>query len=211
MDFVLDHPTEPLGPQQPLKAKRTRIPRPVGAKVTCPCCDYGFELSAEGKPRSYPQLQRYHSMIRDAYFHWPDNHPRIKFSGLDDAGLPLKGALLARQIFQCRKYLEIRCGYRDLVMRIPVLGMDKSYAKMLVQSALIATFRGEGGKGSTFAYPEIEGDEMLIWRSRSIAYEKLKHKEACELFDAVEELIYAETGRRLDDKGFSQIELERRA
>lgn len=198
MDFVL--PDEVV--ERPKPARKPAAPR-----VTCPCCDYEFDLPNEGKPRSYPQLKRYHAMVRDAYFHWPDNHPRIKFSALDDAGLPLKGAALSRDIFRCRKYLEMQANYRDLVMRVPLLGVERSHAKILVEGALFAAFKGV--KGGGFAYPEFMGGEMLIYVSRSIRYEKLKHKEACQLFDDVEQLIYAETGRRFDDKGFSQIGAER--
>ena len=46
------------------------------------------------------------------------------------------------------------------------------------------------------AYPfvRVAGNQMAVFRAQSIAFDRLGHKPACELFDAVGQIIEAETG-----------------
>lgn len=134
----------------------------------CPAC--GFVLDdAKGLPRSVPQLRRYFAMIRAAYHHWPERHER-QFASEDE----------------CRKWLQMKAGHREIGATIPLTGMSKERAMLLAEAAIRAA--------GSYAVPVIHGDTLAIWRPKSIAFSKLGHKAACRLFDDVADVIRAETG-----------------
>ena len=131
----------------------------------CPVC--GCAIDRE--PRSLAQLRRYFAMIRAAFHHWPESHER-QFASEEE----------------CRKWLQMKAGHREIGATIPLTGMSKERAMLLAEAAIRAA--------GSYAVPVIHGDTLAIWRPKSIAFSKLGHKEACRLFDDVADVIRAETG-----------------
>jgi len=132
----------------------------------CPAC--GVVLD-EDKPRSLPQLKRYFAMIRAFYFHWPEKHPR-RFTTETEF----------------RKWIQMRAGHREHGAQIPLIGMPKERAMFLAE----AVIRGAG----SYADVEMQGDTLVVYVPKSIAFGKLKHVAACALFDDVATVFHAETG-----------------
>ena len=131
----------------------------------CPVC--GCAIDRE--PRSLAQLRRYFAMIRATFHHWPESHER-QFASEEE----------------CRKWLQMKAGHREIGATIPLTGMSKERAILLAEAAIRAA--------GSYAVPVIHGDTLAIWRPKSIAFSKLGHKEACRLFDDVADVIRAETG-----------------
>ena len=131
----------------------------------CPVC--GCAIDRE--PRSLAQLRRYFAMIRATFHHWPESHER-QFASEEE----------------CRKWLQMKAGHREIGATIPLTGMSKERAMLLAEAAIRAA--------GSYAVPVIHGDTLAIWRPKSIAFSKLGHKEACRLFDDVADVIRAETG-----------------
>jgi len=131
----------------------------------CPVC--GCVIDRE--PRSLAQHRRYFAMIRAAFHHWPESHER-QFASEEE----------------CRKWLQMKAGHREIGATIPLTGMSKERAMLLAEAAIRAA--------GSYAVPVIHGDTLAIWRPKSIAFSKLGHKEACRLFDDVADVIRAETG-----------------
>lgn len=136
--------------------------------MDCPHCGCAFD-PPNGAPRSVPQLRRYFAMIRAAFHHWPESHER-QFASEEE----------------CRKWLQMKAGHREIGATIPLTGMSKERAMLLAEAAIRAA--------GSYAVPVIHGDTLAIWRPKSIAFSKLGHKEACRLFDDVADVIRAETG-----------------
>ena len=135
------------------------------SSMHCPAC--GCVIDRE--PRSLAQHRRYFAMVRAAYYHWPEYHS-TQFDNEE----------------QCRKWLQMKAGHREVAATIPLDGISKDVAMMLAEAAIKAA--------GSYAVPVIHGDTLVIWRPKSIAFGKLKHREACRLFDDVASVIKAETG-----------------
>lgn len=130
---------------------------------SCPEC--GCVLDAkEGKPRSTAQHRRYFSLIRAAFAQWPETHA-YQFSSAEEL----------------RAYLQMRAGYREVGAQIPLTGIRKEQAKMLAEAAIRAA--------GSYAIPIIVADTLTVFRPKSIAFAKLSHQAACELFANVEAYI----------------------
>lgn len=129
--------------------------------VTCPHC--GGVLS-KGKPRSVEQHRRFFALIKAAYDQWPETHER-QFSSQEEL----------------RKWLTMKAGHREVGASIPLTGMQKERAMLLAEAAIRAA--------GSYAVPVIHGDTLVVFRPKSIAFEKLEHKAACQLFDEVEAFI----------------------
>ena len=132
----------------------------------CPHC--GVVLD-EGKPRSLPQLRRYFAAIRAWYFHWPEKHLR-RFTTETEF----------------RKYLQMKAGHREPGAQIPLVGMSKERATFLAEAVIRAA--------GSYADVEMQGDTLIVYVPKSIAFGKLKHLAACALFDDVAAVFHAETG-----------------
>lgn len=115
-------------------------------------------------------------MCKAAYLHWPEKHNE-QFSSLED----------------CRKYLTMKAGWRDISSKITLTGIREDKALMLVTAVL------SGLKKNAHARPVIWNGQLIVWEPRSIAYDKMPHLEMCALSDAVSEVIEAETGMKVDD------------
>lgn len=135
--------------------------------MNCPHC--GCEIEASDKRRSLPHLRRYFALIRAAYHHWPETHA-TQFS--DET--------------ECRKWLQMKAGHREIGARIPLVGMNKDRAVALVEAAIRAA--------GSYAVPLMHGGDLVVFVPRSIAFGKLSHLAACDLFNSVADVIKAETG-----------------
>lgn len=148
-------------------------------RVACPCCDYEFVLPDDERPRSHPQLKRYMAICRRVYEVWPDTHA-VQFG----------------DVYECRKWLEMKAGYRELVAKIPLFGIHKDKAQFIAQAALAAAMR-QGKKG--FAWPIAHGGELCVFVAKSVAYEAMTSSEFSKLIDKVFEVVRVEIGYEPDD------------
>lgn len=139
---------------------------------TCPHC--GCEIVKAGKPRSVEQLRRYFAMVRLAFENWPENNER-QFASVEE----------------CRKYLQMKAGHREIGASIPLTGISKERAVILAEASVRAA--------GAYAVPVIHGDALVVFRPKSIAFGKLSHHDFCKLNDDVANVIEAETGIKVDD------------
>lgn len=137
--------------------------------ATCPVCGHSDEGRNRGAPRSLDQLKRYFAVIRAAFHHWPETAAR-QFSNEEEL----------------RAWAQMKAGYRDIAARIPLVGMNRDRALMLVEAAIRAA--------GSYAMPILHRDELVIFKPRSISFAKLGHSEFCKLNDAVEAVIDQEIG-----------------
>jgi hypothetical protein len=141
--------------------------------ITCPCCETKIDPAKATKPRSTPQHRRYFAMVKAAFFHWPESH-FVQFA--DET--------------ECRKWLQMRAGWRDIAARLPITGMQPDRLKMFAEAA----FKAAG----THAVPVVHKGELVIWVPRSIRFDRMPHQEFCALSDAVGAVIEQEAGLRTD-------------
>ena len=137
----------------------------------CPAC--GENLSAP-KSRSGPQLRRYFAGIKAAFNNWPESHQHQFVSSEE-----------------LRAWIQMKAGAREVGAQIQIRGMNKDRAMMLVEAAIGAT--------KSFAWPEMHGDTLVVFRPKSISFAKMKHEDFCRLSDAVFDVIASETGISQDD------------
>ena len=124
---------------------------------------------ARAKPRSPEQHRRYFALINAAFTHWPESHER-QFASAEEL----------------RKWLQMKCGHREVGASIPLTGMQKERAMLLAEAAIRAA--------GAYAVPIIHGDTLVVFRPKSISFDKLAHKKACALFDEVAAFIEHEMG-----------------
>jgi hypothetical protein len=137
--------------------------------TSCPHCGCDLHEEPGKSPRSVPQLRRYFSLIKAAFMHWPEVHER-QFSSAEE----------------CRKYLQMKAGYREISATVPLLGIPKERAVFVAEVSI----RAAGG----YAMPVLHGDTLVIFKPKSIAFRKMAHKDFCKLSDEVEAVIFAEIG-----------------
>lgn len=137
--------------------------------IECPHCGADFDAASKGKPRSIDQHRRYFGLMRAVFHHWPEAHER-QFG--DETEL--------------RKFLEMKAGYREVAAQIPLVGMNRDKALLIVEAAVRAA--------GSYAIPVLHGDALVIFKPKSIAFAKLAHLDFCELNNKVDDVIYAETG-----------------
>lgn len=142
---------------------------------TCSVCGSKHNPTT-GKPRSYDQHKRFFALCKQAYMHWPESHAE-QFSDETD----------------CRKYLIMRAGWRDIASKINLTGIREDKAILLATAVL------SGLPTNVYARPVLHNGQLIVWVPRSISYEKMPHLEMCALSDAVAEVIEAETGIKVDD------------
>ncbi len=142
--------------------------------TTCPICETKLPLT--GKPRSLDQHRRFFAMVRAAYHHWPETHDE-QFSDETD----------------CRKYLTMKAGWRDIASKTRLTGIKEDKALLLATAVL------SGLPRDLCARPVLHNGMLIVWIPRSIAFDKMPHSEFCALSDAVQDVIEAETGAKIDD------------
>lgn len=134
----------------------------------CPHCGCEIETRS-GKPRSVEQHRRYFALIRVAFDNWPESDER-QFSSPEEL----------------RAYLQMKVGYREVGAKIPLSGLNRERATMLAEAAIRAA--------GSYAVPVLYNDQLIVFRPKSIAFDKLKHADACKLFDDVADLIEQSIG-----------------
>lgn len=137
----------------------------------CPHCGVELEAKPKAKPRSVPQHRRYFGLVRAAFTHWPETH---RFQPLTEERL--------------RKWLQARAGHA-IITSIDLAPMSKEEAVSAIAAALIAAALKD-----EHYFTHQNGGTFHVIRSKSIAFDELPHLAACALFDAVAEVIEAETG-----------------
>ena len=135
--------------------------------TTCVHC--GCDVETPSKRRSVEQLRRYFAMIRAAFVHWPESH-EWQFANAEEL----------------RSFLQIKAGYRVVGANIPLVGLNKDKALMLVA----ASIRGAG----SFAIPTFYDNSIVVFKPKSIAFHKMGPAEFCALNDSVSVVIEQETG-----------------
>jgi hypothetical protein len=138
----------------------------------CPHCGVELEAKPKGKPRSVPQHRRYFALIKAAYSHWPETH---RFRPMSEEHL--------------RKWLQAKAGYAT-VRTVDTAGMDTQSAIVAVAAMLAAA--------DPMHFTSVQGARFHVIESKSIDFDTLPHLAACALFDAVAEVIEAETGLKAD-------------
>lgn len=141
--------------------------------TTCPVCETKLPLT--GKPRSLEQHRRFFAMCRAAYHHWPETHEE-QFSNEED----------------CRKFLTMKAGWRDVAAKVTLTGIREDKALLLATAVLSGMPKNIGAR------PVLHKGQLIVWVPRSIAFAKMPHLEFCALSDAVAEVIEAETGIKVD-------------
>ena len=128
---------------------------------TCPCC--GYNLSAKAKPRSLEQHKRYFALINAAYAQWPEMHD-FKPDNVD----------------HLRRWLQCKAGYYETrSFQLPETDNPATMARMMeFAEALLETQPGT-------RFGRWIGSTLAVFIPKSIAFEKLPHKDACRLFDDV--------------------------
>lgn len=135
--------------------------------MTCPVC--GFAEKKGGKPRSLDQHRRFFGLCRATFAHWPEAHER-QFA--DEHEL--------------RAWLTMKAGWRDVAAQIPLAGLARDKALVLVEASIRAA--------GSFAMPVLHKGTLVIWKPRSIKFATMAHIEFCSLSNAVDDVIRAETG-----------------
>lgn len=125
------------------------------------------------KRRSTEQHRRYFSLIKRAFDNWPEHHPH-QFSSSEEL----------------RAFLQMKAGAREIGAQIPLAGITKERAMLLVE----ASIRGAG----SYAVPVMHGDTLVIFRPKSIAFAKMAHSDFCALSSGVEALIVDAIGVSAD-------------
>lgn len=136
------------------------------SKVKC-CAVCGTPYGDDG--RSYPHLKRFFALLGKVYENWPESHEH-QFASAEEM----------------RAFLLIKAKHRVLAASIPLQGVNKDRAMMLVEAA----FRAAG----SYAFATPHGGNIVIFKPKSIAFAKLSHLEAVGIFQEVEDVIRDETG-----------------
>ena len=141
----------------------------MAKSVHCKVCGCDTSGPRSGAPRSLEQLRRYFAVIRAAFAHWPDTNER-QFSSEEEL----------------RAYVQMKAGYREIAAKIPLAGVNRQRALMLVEASIRAA--------GSYAVPVLHNDELVIFKPRSISFAKLGHTDFCRLNDAVATVIEQEIG-----------------
>lgn len=143
-------------------------------RIRCPCCETEFSPETAEKPRSVDQLRRFWALCKAAFNNWPETHVE-QFATVND----------------CRHYLTMSAGWRDVIAQVPVMGMTA--AKAAAMAAIV--LRAVGRNARVVAH----NGQLVIWGPRSIAFLNMPHMEFCALNDAVEAVIRQELNVTMDE------------
>lgn len=130
--------------------------------MSCPVCGY---KKTKTTPRSLPQIRRYFLLVAAAFDHWPESHEH-QFTSIE----------------ALRKYLEMKAGWREIGAQIPLSHINKEKAIMLAEASIRAA--------GSYAMPVLHKDMLVIFRPKSISFQRMPHLEFCALNSAVEQVIH---------------------
>lgn len=139
-------------------------------EVCCPECGgfFWWQPKYELRARSLVQLKRYMLLVRLVWENWPEEHEE-QFMRWDD----------------CRKWLQMKAGFREIDGRIPLTGIPKGPALAMARVLL--------QQGAEYKVPVIHKGHLVIWRAASIAFHNMGQAKFNALNDAVTDVIVAET------------------
>ena len=80
----------------------------------------------------------------------------------------------------------MKAGYREVAARIPLAGIHRERALVLVEASIRAS--------GSYAMPVVHKGDLVIFKPKSISFAKLAHTEFCKLNDAVEAVLEQEIG-----------------
>jgi hypothetical protein len=124
------------------------------------------------KPRSYEQHKRYFALMKATLPHWPDTHERV----------------FANEV-ALRKWLQMKAGHCTS-KAVDLYGIPEKKARLIVEATLAAA--------APYSESRVMGRNLVIFTPLSINYDTLGHKDFCDLNNAVDEIIWAETGLNPD-------------
>lgn len=139
----------------------------------CPKCGIVID-DKPSKPRSIDQHRRFFAVVRAVYQHWPESHD-VQFSTETE----------------CRKWLTMKAGWREVATRLPLTGVRPELAVSLATAAMRAA--------GAYAVAAHHKGDLVIWKPQSIRFDKMGHQEFCRLNDEVEAVIKSETGLKIDE------------
>jgi len=134
-------------------------------EVCCPHCGAEFEPPKK-TARSYPQLKRFHALMRAAYFHWPDDHefkPRSKE--------------------HLRYWLEKEAGHFTVPKTVVCKNADEPERLAAVLTAVLRTCDDDT------VFIEVEGLSVVVKKAISVSYATLAHLSACALFSQIDDVL----------------------
>lgn len=137
--------------------------------TTCPTCGQ----RRKEKPRSIDHHRRLFGIISVFYSLWPESHPE-KFDNAE----------------QLRKWLLLKANHKE-VIRIDLAGADPAAAVIVAEAAMRAS--------GAYARARIVDGELLVFRPRSIAWDKLSQAEFAKISEEIEHILTAETGIEIKD------------
>lgn len=132
----------------------------------------GFPTPKTGKRRSVPQHRRYFALCRSAFLHWPEAND---FKPHSETHL--------------RRWLQCKSGYHTC-QTIDTAGMTPEQSVSATAGAL--------KKAGEHPFVKAVGTKLYVFESQSIDFNTLPHLDACALFDAVADVIEAETGLKVE-------------
>ena len=138
--------------------------------ATCPHC--GAATQAASKPRSPKQHRRYFAVIKLAFDNWDERHD-----------------FQPESADHLRRWLQCRAGYYSSVT------IDTA---TMTPAAAVAAVAGAVASAGEHVFIRTSGTKIKIIKPQSIAFEKLPQSQATAVFDAVSEVVFAETGLSLD-------------
>jgi len=149
---------------------------PTSIEVVCSECGSVFPWLPHGdaKPRSPEQHRRFFMGMKLVHESWPDSHPE-SYATAD----------------HLRQWICMKAGWREVDSRIPLEGLNKQQAFRFAKALL--------SSGDRLKIPVVHGNELIVWRSKSIAFLKMGHLEFCALNNATDDVIKAETGLIVGD------------
>lgn len=137
-------------------------------EIACPHCGAHFEPpKASGKPRSHPQLKRFHALMRAAFNHWPEAQTEFR----------------PRNKEHLRYWLEKEAGHFEVVKTIICKQADDPKRLTAVLTAVLATASDDN------LFVEVEGLSVVVKRAVSISYDALAHMSACALFGQIDDVL----------------------
>lgn len=143
---------------------------------SCPKC--GHELSRARSPQDH---RRFFAVIQRAYENWNHAH---EFQPTSSEHL--------------RAFLLCRAGYHD-VTTVPVEFVEgEPQLLKLVSLAVEASVKAALASGD-FAFTRIHGEGIAVFRPKSISWSTIDQKAFGPIREAVEEVIEAETGIKIED------------